>query len=308
MSAGVYAVTALAVTAAAYVSAYFAKSWPATNVRGFWTWITSHSADSSFSFDLLRGAILTLRGNIRLFLGGRFNLVQTDIVSITIGLSFALLIVLLLRDALKTSRDRLTDKLPDGLAPQWSAADSMSVLWATCYLAFLLFWLPQNTFYRLFYLPALIILMARMSARRPGFNKWLPVVCVTMLAWNFLFYIYPYSRTRNNVILTFALDHQSDWTSGTVIAYSEFNSDLWTISYFNPQASWVPIQAPTIEEVESLRSRAVGSGNPIWLEATAWSAVAQLPAGKSWLDDHSDSAHSLVLDTRSHKLSFYRLR
>ena len=224
MSAGVYAVTALAVTAAAYVSAYVARSWPTTNARGFWTWITSHSADSSFSFDLLRGAILTLRGTIRLFLGGRFNLVQTDIVSITIGVSFCLLIVLLLRDALKTSRDRLPDKLPDGLAPAWSAADSMSVIWAICYLAFLLFWLPQNTFYRLFYLPALIILMARMSARRPGFNKWLPVVCVTMLAWNFLFYIYPYSKTRNNVILTFALDHQSDWTPGTVIAYSEFNS------------------------------------------------------------------------------------
>jgi hypothetical protein len=95
----------------------------------------------------------------------------------------------------------------------------------------------QNTFYRLFYLPALIILMTRMNARRPGFNKWLPVVCVTMLAWNFLFDIYPYSRTENNVILTFALDHQPDWTSGTVIAYSEFNADLWTISYFNPQAS-----------------------------------------------------------------------
>jgi hypothetical protein len=129
-----------------------------------------------------------------------------------------------------------------------------------------------------------------------------------MFAWNFLFDIYPYSKTRTNPILTFALDHQSDWVPGTVIAYSQFHTDLWTISYFNPQASWVAIRPPTIEEVESMRQGAVRSGNPIWLEATAWRAVAELPAGESWLSEHSDPLHTLALDIRSHKVSFFRLR
>ena len=39
-----------------------------------------------------------------------------------------------------------------------------------------------------------------------------------------------------------------------------------------------------------------------------WRGAQQWATGKSWLDNHSDAANSPVLDTRSHQLSFYRLR
>jgi hypothetical protein len=93
-----------------------------------------------------------------------------------------------------------------------------------------------------------------------------------------------------------------------VIAYSQFHSDLWTISYFNPQASWVAMPVPTIAEVESRRSEARRNGQSIWLENSAWAAISGLPGGREWLEKNIHRDRSLVKETPRYNLAFYRLR
>jgi hypothetical protein len=60
---------------------------------------------------------------------------------------------------------------------------------------FLFFWLPQNTFYRLFYLPALILLFGLLLAARPHrISRTLAVFVIAVALANFLFMIYPFSH------------------------------------------------------------------------------------------------------------------
>jgi predicted glycoside hydrolase/deacetylase ChbG (UPF0249 family) len=51
-------------------------------------------------------------------------------------------------------------------------------------------------------------------------SRGLPFVFLVMFVSDFIFYVYPYSKTENNEILAFALDRQKDWPPGSVIAYS----------------------------------------------------------------------------------------
>jgi hypothetical protein len=303
-----YAITAVSVTAVAYISAFVLWSQPPAEVGGFWKWITTHSDEPFWSFDLLRNTQLTLRGTVRLLFGGRFTLVHADLATITIVLAFCVAAGLLLRHTLR--RPRGESPLENGsLRPRsWIEMNRLPLMWLSCYVVFLFFGRPQDTFHRLFYVPALILILAGTISCKSGSSKWMAFLFAAMFAWNFVSYIYPYSKTENNEILAFALDHQKDWTPGSVIAYSQFHSDLWTISYFNPQASWVAMPVPTLAEVNSRRSEAERNGKSIWLEATACTAITGLPGGREWLEKNIDRGHSLVKETPRCKLSFYRLR
>jgi hypothetical protein len=304
-----YAITAVIVTAVPYISAFMLWSKPPADIRGFLKWITTYSEDLPFfSFDLLRNTQLTLRGTVRLFFGGRYTLMHADLATIAVVLALFVAAGLLLRHILRGPHGQ--SPLNNGLqsSRSWVEINRLPLIWLSCYVVFLFFGRPQDTFHRLFCIPALILLLAGIGSGKIGSSKWIAFLFATMFAWNFVFYIYPYSKTENNEILAFALDHQKDWAAGSVIAYSQFHSDLWTISYFNPQASWVAISVPTIAEVNSHRSEAQRNGKSIWLEATACTAISGLPGGQEWLEKYIDRDRSLIRKTRRHQISFYRLR
>jgi len=70
-SALLYVSIAGGAAAAAYFMTFRAlRTW---NVKEFIGWITYHSPDSAFSFDLLRNLGLSLRGHLRLIAGGRLG-------------------------------------------------------------------------------------------------------------------------------------------------------------------------------------------------------------------------------------------
>ena len=128
-----------------------------------------------------------------------------------------------------------------------------------------------------------------------------------MAGCNFLFCLYLLSRVENNEVLAFALNHRIDWSERSAIVYGEFHADLWTISYFNPQASWDALTPPTIAQVERCLSEARQQRTRFWLEGTAYDAIAALPGGMNWLDSHVDRARSLTAITAKHRIRFYRL-
>jgi len=172
-----YLATALIPVAAAYLGAYTAVS-NRMALPNLFSWVTSHSTDSGFYFNPLSDAGFSIRGTLRLFFGGRLGDFVGD------GISSAAFAVLLIATA-------------SFLVCLWRAVRKGVTcvpppphlfVWAGVYAAFLFVWMPQNTFYRLFYLPALIAILASMlrdaAATRRGVWLFVPV----LMAWNFCDY------------------------------------------------------------------------------------------------------------------------
>src|ERR1051325_8876683 len=154
----------------------------------------SYSPDADTSFGLWSNLQYSLRGHIRLFFGGRLNalsgLLNPFVVVLLIGLLAAVLFFIfeVVRN-FRATRVRLETRQKTVLL--------LLLVWTAVYVVFLFFWLPQNTFYRLFYLPALILLLglalAPVKNARAGSRALAAFVIVMALA-NFLFLTYPSSR------------------------------------------------------------------------------------------------------------------
>jgi hypothetical protein len=161
----------------------------------------------------------------------------------------------------------------------------------------------------LFCFPALILLIAGIAGARSSGDKYksLAILTALLFATNFVFYIYPHSRAENNPILSFAINGQKNWTADSVIIYSQFHSDLWTISYFNPQANWTVISNPTLAEMKKRHAHAKRNGYVLWLEKSAHKEISKIPGGQEWLQKNIDYGHSLKEEAPGYSLAFYPL-
>jgi len=294
-----YLVSSGVLTAGLFVCAY-----RLSGAGNFWRWITTHSEDSSFTFDVPRAIALSLRGTLQLFFGGKFSLLHMDVVTVLGTIALGVALVLFGHSLARLNR-------PDRSV--WMSFRARTIeekqllVWLAAYILLLLFWLPQNTFYRLFYLPALVFLCGLAAGNSKTHSGALPLFVAAVFAWNFTFLIYPYSRTATNEVLDFAMHHRTDWPQDTAIVYRQFHSDLCTISYFSPQASWQ--YAPgDAGQMEMLRANLGRKGITLWLEGTAYDALSATAAGKAWLLDHIDSERSLIYASRAHKIRFFRVR
>src|ERR1051325_1094113 len=183
--------TALIVVAYAWLF-YLASG--SSDVTRLIRWTASYSPDADTSFGVWSNLQYSLRGHMRLFFGGRFNalrgLLNPFVIVLLIGLLAAVLFFIV-----EVVRNFKATKLR--LEPRQKTLLLLSLVWAAVYVVFLFFWLPQNTLYRLFYLPALILLLgltlASVKNTRAGSRALAAFVIVMVLA-NFLFLTYPSSR------------------------------------------------------------------------------------------------------------------
>ncbi len=257
-------------------------------------WAMAHSPDASFSWQPLRDLGLTLAGTLRLFFGGRLDQAAAGPFTIVGAVAVAACLA-----GLAVGWKR-------GGAPRFRMPPKDLLLWVGVYAAFLFVWMPQNTFYRLFYLPPLVI-GACCSVRRARADRLLPwMFCGALFAWNLVFAIYPQSRVENNVALRFALAQHDRWPPGTPIAFHIFHPDLWTISYFNQQAAWLGFDKMDLGRLEQSLASARQRGQPLWLEATAYDFLSTDPAGRRWLELHP-TARWLRFHDRKHEFRFYRV-
>jgi hypothetical protein len=277
-----YTAAAMAPVLAVFLLAYRTVS-GGLNFAAFPAWLTTHSPDAAFSFAPITGLAYTLRGTLRLFFGGRIASPWLALVPVA-----GMLIVWRFSHAEavpSTRRNRPSDQV-----------------WLVIYVAFLFFWMPQNTFYRLFYLaPLVFIAAARMN------RLCLRLLCTALFLWNVIFLIYPQSRVESNVPLSFALAQHDRWPSGTPIAFHQFHPDLWTISYFNPQVSWIGLPAMDVAVLERSRTDAEQHGRFLWLEATAYDLALADEAGRRWLLSHPVTQTVRFQDPK-HEYRFYEVR
>jgi hypothetical protein len=310
MTAGKYGATAAAVTVAAYLTA-FSLVRPTLDSHELWKWITAHAEDAVFWLSPAHSLRYSLRGTMRLFFGGRVNQLHLDVITVAGALAFVSVLALSVRFLILTlqrpAANGSSPPAPSGFRA-WFAGSALMILWILSYFIFLIFWQPQNTFYRLFYLPPLVLLISTLPAWRRRWIQGLALIVGIVCTWNFTTYIYPDSREAANEVLSFAVKRQESWRQGSAILYARSHSDLWLIQYFNRQAAWIELPSPEIKQLEAHRVETELKGGTLWLEGTAYDAVAKVTGGRGWLDQHIDVPGSLIQISPSHRIRYFRIR
>lgn len=279
-------------------------------------WAASFSPDADTGFNLWSNLQYSLRGQVRLFFGGRLNLLKgimnPFIVVLIIALfsAFIFLIVELFRNLGRILSSRWLREA--NLMPGQKTVLLLSLAWTILYLVFLYFWLPQNTFYRLFYLPALILLFGlAISAIRNGTARSPRITAVFVAAValaNFLFLIFPFSHVEKFPPLSFALQLNREWPAGTVVYYGAKNSDEALIRYFNPSTQWRSLHDASLETLEMEITNSLISGGTVWLETTAIDQVNSTFEGAEWLDHHTTPESWRELNDSAYRIRFVNLK
>jgi hypothetical protein len=300
VNAIIFTVLSFVLITGAYAIVFY-KATGSIDVARLLRWTASYSPDADTRFALWSNLVYSLRGHMRLFFGGRVNLLH-GLMNPGLVLLLALLAVAVLLFVvavvwnLATLKQRLNAAR---LLPRQKTVLLLALLWTGVYLVFLFFWLPQNTFYRLFYLPALIVLLGLALAAlsetgyRRTFATALFVVAVGLA--NFLFLIYPFSHVEKYPPLEFALQMQREWPRGTVIYYGAQNSDESLVRYFTPGTQWKHLPPDLPPEASA------------WLETSAIDRLSSTPEGVQWLQSHTrpDSVHEL--NNGAYRLRFIRI-
>ena len=277
----VFAVASFVLIVATYALVFYAAT-GSMDVARLVRWTASYSPDADTHFGLWSNLVYSLRGEVRLFFGGRMNLLRglvSPAVALPIGFftSAVLSLVVAVGWNLATLKRRWRGIR---LLPRQKTVLLLSLLWAVVYLVFLFFWLPQNTFYRLFYLPALIMLLGLGLSAFPqgGYRRTYAtaLLVIAMGLANFLFLIYPFSHVEKYPPLEFALQMNREWSPGTVIYYGSQSSDAALIRYFSPGTQWRPLPAelPPAED-------------NVWLETSAIDRLSATAEGSQWLRTHT---------------------
>ena len=295
------AIVFAAVTVVLIVSVYAIAFYEATggfDVARFWRWTVSFSPDAETTFNFWSNFGYSARGQVRLLFGGRLSLLR-GLMNPVIGLLIVALVATVLLLLFKTlwNLPALKRRLRElRLAPRQKSVVLLALVWVLLYLVFLFFWLPQNTFYRLFYLPAVILLLGlallalTQTVSRRTYITALFVIAVGLA--NFLFLIYPFSHVEKFPPLDFALRMNREWPAGTVVYYGAQNADEDLVRYFNPATRWELLQGK------------LPDGESGWLETTAIDQISASAEGAEWLKTHTRPETLRELNDGAHRIRF----
>jgi hypothetical protein len=314
LNAAYFSVAAVALIVTAYAYLFYLATGTFDLAR-LMRWTASYSPDADTSFNLWSNLQYSLRGQVRLFFGGRFNLlkgiVNSFVVVLIIGLGGVLVLLIfdVLRNLGKIVNLRWVRELR--LESRQKTVLLLSLLWTILYLTFLFFWLPQNTFYRLFYLPALILLFGlglssfKNNASRP--LRFLAVLVAAVALANFLFLIYPFSHVQKYPPLAFALQMNNKWPAGTVIYYGAENSDEGLVRYFNPSTRWKLLRPDSIDVLDSEIADIYSKGGTAWFETTAIDQFASSPERSRWLEAHIQKESWKEINDSAYRIRFVQV-
>ncbi len=301
-------------TIAAYSYSFYAVTGK-VDFNNLMRWTVSYAPDESFGFHAWNNLGFTLRGHFRLFFGGRLNAISGLVNPFIIVVVVLLVGVLVawgfqvIRHFKKPDFKRLSDLRQDSFRRILAV---ICILWCASYLVFLYFLLAHHTFYRLFYLPALIILVGLIldsykSPESRSRNYRLALFVAVVFLTNFLTLIYPYSHVRKYPPLALALEMNQAWPTGTIVYYGSPNSDNSLVRYFNPGTNWKPLSGASMNEMESALSEAKLRGSAVWLETSAIDQLSANPEGRTWLSAHTLPGSERGLVTPAHNIRLVQI-
>ena len=306
-----YALTVASVTVAVYFAMFYLAT-GSLSVRAFATWITYFSPEHGFTFSVWNNLVYTLRSQWRVFFGGRTGFVR-DLwgpVILTMGAG-SLLMVLALFGLVLRRLSELKAAVTAAIREraQFKPLTTLCSIWALVYIVFLFFFIPQNTFYRLFYLPALVILAGTFLTtigRSPNHVRRYraALFAAAVFLSNLTLSQYPSSQVRANPPLQLALTLNQTWPAGTTVYFASSNSDNLLFRYFNPGSVWVEVSPAILARDVSVLPPSGRSG---WLETTLIDQFEATAEGKAWLDTHTLMAPEYELVNRKHRIRFRQL-
>jgi hypothetical protein len=283
----------------------------------FIQWTLSHSADSHFTFNLWNNFVVTLQGHLKLFLGASGRLpwiisMKNPLMVILFAGLIAAVAVLCLKLIRTPNVFRQFIRAIISSVSKLSPLLALLTVWCTCYLLFLLFFLPQNTFYRLFYLPAIILLLGvflnPLMASSGYKRKHRTALLVMIVAiFNLIFLIFPYSRIQGNPPLDLALKMRQSLPQGTVIYYTELNSDDMIVRYFNPQARWKRLETDTHAVPDRDMREVYMNGGSAWINTVTIDFLKSNLDGEVWLHEHTREQHKIELVNRKHRIQYFQI-
>lgn len=307
-----YALLATALTVGVYYFVFHAAAGSRSLTR-FGVWITYFSPENGFSFNAAGNLGYTLRSQVRVFLGGRAAFVREFGGPVIIGLAVVTALATL---ACVFRLLRHWKELKEALAATAASVSRfklltiLSALWIAPYVVFLFFFIPQNVFYRLFYLPAMILLIGSALAtiesspnhiRRYRAALFALALCLA----NFTFSQYPYTQVRANPPLDLALSLNKVWPTGTVVYFVSPNTDGSLVRYFNPRTVWVQVApAEFTRQVDQLPPTTPGA----WLETSLVDQLEATADGRAWLASHAVRRADCELVNSKFRIRFYQLK
>jgi len=307
-----YALTAFSLTFGTFCLSFYLLT-GSFNLKNFLSWLTSYSPDIGFTLDLWKNLVLTLRGSLRLFFDGRFNFLELNLLNILLLIFLgAALIALIIKVAGSMNNVKEIWKTAARREFYRSPVTLLCAVWISTYLIFLFFFIPGNTFYRLFYFPALVLLFGKLlissEVLRNETRQWRAALLIVVVALsNFLFFIRPFSQVRKNTPLWLALEANRVWSDKTIVYYKTLNSDNMLVRYFNPTTVWKPLES-TIGENSEMRLQIISNGGAsVWLETSAIDLLMSSAQTAEWLEEQFDKQIQMELTDPAYKLKFVRI-
>ncbi|MCI0620083.1 MAG: hypothetical protein L0387_00130 [Acidobacteria bacterium] len=282
-----------------------------TNVRALVSWVLSNGREEFAFVSVVRSIWETLRSTVRIFFGGRFSLALTH-VEVPFLVILAILLVCSISllsftvwDAFKRSatlwKFPAWDRSRDGMIP-------VLLTWIGSFAAFLSLWLTGYPYYRLFYLPALILLLGLLLKRHwnsfTGEHSFvLASFVVVMILINFTFLIYPYSKTEATPPVHLAIKANEIWHDD-VIYFSNFNCDNWIFRYFNKGTTWRPVTLKDLQALTDELKYLKSQGRKTWIDATALDQISESEELSEWFARRIQPLQSYGLADRKHRIQF----
>ena len=296
----VYTLAAAVPTALIYVLAFAVKNDHRT-AGDFMRWVASYAPDASFSFSLGKNLVTSIVGHVRLVLCANIRQVmqQRSPVSMVAAVALAATVMILIR--------RFAQKPPKLVASPESVRKLFPAfaVWWGVYVLFLLVWLPHNTFYRLFYLPALILMAAGFLNGQKTTQNRLALCVAALFLVNFAFYIYPQSRKGTNPAVVIAQEMRGVWKPGDVVYWNVYAADNRTIRYFSPQVEWKELWGRAyINLLEDSFAHSTG----LWFDSVALVDFrGRDPVFAAWLTDNIRIEENYEFPVGGHLVGFSKL-
>ena len=307
-----YGVTVTATTLVTYYATFRMIFGPASVAR-FVSWITYFSPEHGFTFSFWGNFIFSLRSQWRIMFGGRVAFIREFSNLWIYALAFVALALTITFLVVTFGRARELRSILAAAAAFPKRFRDLTILclvWIVPYVIFLFFFIPQNTFYRLLYLPAVVLLFGSFIAAaesRPNHLRRFraALFASAMFAANLAFSQYPYSQARSNPPLQLAMKLNQAWPAGTTMYFAEFNSDNSLVKYFNPGTTWIKT---TPEELKQQLSRRSTDESPAWIETTLIDRLDETAEGKQWLAAHTVAQPRYELVNSKYRLRFAQVR
>jgi hypothetical protein len=307
-----YGATAFLLTILTFYYSFYLQTGRA-DFQTFFRWMTSLSPEPGHTFSVWGNFVYTMNGHVKLFTSGRILFLRGSLNPLTIAL-LALLLALVILLLLKVARNfgELKSFLTTALKKdeRLRSLRILCVVWIASFLVFQYFFVPQHTFYRLFYLPAILLLvgsyLVQYEARPAHKRRYRAALLVAAIAVsNLTFYILPLAQVKNYPPLAVALKMNQAWSQGTVVYFASRNSDNSLVRYFNPSATWIEVNRETMEKkMQGLQS----SGNSLWMETSLLELYQATPEGKRWLETHTIRRPEYEFIDDKYRLQFYQIK